>query len=386
MLTTNRIKTLHVTEASNAGVGGHVLDLVEGLPKVGCDVHLVYSPRRTDEFFQNRLKQIPNVELTTISMRRGPHWSDLRAARELHQVIRDHGPFDIIHAHSTKAGGLCRTGKIAKEAKIVYTPNGIFSMNPLSNPLASRIVRVAEKRLARKGDRIIAVSPEEEQHMLEIGLPSEKIRMVPNGLRAIEWQDRQTVRNQLNLCQKSLVFGFLGRLAPQKNPLLLIRAFARVRFEPGQVRLAIVGTGPLEDEAKSLADELGISSHIDWLGYKTAPESMPAFDVFVMPSRYEGMPYVMMEATSLGLPVVATKVGGTSLGIDDGKNGFVVPLEDEVALADALQKLIDDENLRSDLSEGALVKAASFSVDLMVQRTLQIYDECLERTLVAATK
>jgi len=111
------------------------------------------------------------------------------------------------------------------------------------------------------------------------------------------------------------------------------------------------------------------------LGYKTAQQSMPAFDTFVMPSQYEGMPYVMMEAISLGLPVIATQVGGTSLGIAQGVNGFIVPCDDDEELASAMRTIIESPKSQSELSAGARQKASEFCVDLMVDRTLQVYQK-----------
>ena len=196
------------------------------------------------------------------------------------------------------------------------------------------------------------------------------------GLRPIQWKTKTEVRNNLEMDSASFVFGFLGRLAKQKNPQMAIRCFAMIASEHPQSRLAMVGTGPLEDDCRRLAVELDVDDRIDWLGFRTANETMPAFDAFLMPSRYEGMPYVMMEAISLGLPVIATKVGGTSLGIDDGDNGFVVPIGDDRAFGNAMNRLLNQCD-RVAMREAALKKAETFSVRLMAERTSNAYRSLL---------
>ena len=371
------MRILHVTEASNAGVGGHIIDLMEGQPEQNCEVHFAYSPRRVDDYFQKRIETLPLDLLTQIPMRRLPHWSDIAASKAILRCIHEHGPFDIIHAHSTKAGGICRIGTIKTQASIVYTPNGIYSMNMTSNAVLRRAIQFVECRLAKQSDAIVAVSPEEQQHMVRIGLPADRIHMVPNGLRPISWPSRASVRMQLGIPEDQLLFGFLGRLVAQKNPQLLLRAFAIVKDIPA-IRLVIVGVGDLESDCRQLARELKIEDQIYWLGYRTAPEAMPAFDVFMMPSRYEGMPYVMMEALSLGLPVVATPVGGTSLAIQNDENGFIVPFDSPEAMANAMRSLSKD-NIRATMSTAALHKSRDFSVDLMVERTNDIYQIALQK-------
>ena len=372
------LRVLHVTEAACAGVGGHVLDLVEGLPRHNCELHLIYSPDRIDEPFQARVSDNQVAKFFTINMRRAPRLHDFQLARRIKSYIQQHGPFDVIHAHSTKAGGLTRFPFFSFQSKNVYTPNGIFTMNPTLGSIPRFIAKRIELTLARKSHAIIAVSPEEKQHMLEIGLPASKVKMIANGISQRDWPSKQVTRHELGLDPSAIVIGFLGRLANQKNPTLMIEAFARLHAA-NNVRLVMVGTGPLEKHCRQLSERLGLESRIDWLGFKTAEQAMPAFDVFVMPSQYEGMPYVMMEAMSIGLPIVATQVGGTSIGIEDGVNGFVVPRSDSDTLATRLQHLIDNQQTRLGFSEASKQRAMQFSVAQMVIRTRELYDSLLSR-------
>ena len=370
---TKTLRVLHVTEASCAGVGGHVLDLVEGLPLINCDVHLIYSPGRADEPFLERIKKNTNAKFQQMEMRRMPGIKDLNLARNIATYARQNGPFDIIHAHSTKAGGLTRMPFVRFPGKNVYTPNGIFTMNPTLGLVPRFMARRIELALANRSQAVVAVSPEEKQHMLEIGMPETKVQFIANGVADRNWPAKTTTRKALGLDPGSIIVGFLGRLANQKNPLLMIDAFAKMN--PGSnVRLAMVGTGPLAAKCKQLSETLGIESRIDWLGFKTAEQAMPAFDMFVMPSQYEGMPYVMMEAMSIGLPIVATEVGGTSVGIEPGVNGYIVKRGDANGLAHHMQKLAENQQLRHQFANASKSRALQFNVGEMVRQTKTLYD------------
>ena len=176
------LRVLHVTEAACAGVGGHVLDLVEGLPGQNCEVHLIYSPDRIDEPFQSRVADNHVANFYTINMRRSPQLKDFYLSRRIKSYVQQRGPFDVIHAHSTKAGGLTRLPFFSTQSKNVYTPNGIFTMNPTLGAIPRFIAKRIELSLARKSHAIVAVSSEEKQHMLEIGLPGSKVKMIANGI------------------------------------------------------------------------------------------------------------------------------------------------------------------------------------------------------------
>lgn len=372
------LKILHITEAACAGVGGHMLDLAEGLDQLGCENHLIYSEHRVDESFRGRAANFSKHRKMALAMRRMPHWSDVKAKTKIGRYIKEHGPFDIVHGHSTKAGGLTRLKGVARGAAVVYTPNGIFTMNPTNGRFVSAFARKVELWLAQKCAAIIAVSPEERNHMLSIGLPPNRIHFIPNGLRSIAWPNREQVRRNLGLAEHVLAIGFLGRFASQKNPLLMIEAFARIRSPNDRpLRLLMVGDGPLTAQTRELANKLRVADRIDWLGYRTAQETMPAFDIFTMPSRYEGMPYVLMEAVTNGIPVVATQVGGASLSVDHGRNGFLVPPENADDLATALQQLVDQPVLRADFAVACRKKSAEFAVDKMIARTFELYCEIL---------
>jgi len=110
-----------------------------------------------------------------------------------------------------------------------------------------------------------------------------------------------------------------------------------------------------------------------WPGAIDGRMAMRMFDVFTLPSDYEGFPYVLLEAMAEGLPVVSTRVGGSEDAILDGENGFIVPVGDPEAMAGALGRLLSDESLRRRFGRKSLERVQAFSVDKMVEATLEVY-------------
>lgn len=370
------LRVLLVTEASSAGVGRHVIDLAEGLVARGHDVHLVYSARRIDRPFQEGLDRITGLARLEVPMRRGPHPSDARALAHLARYRREHGPFDIVHAHSTKAGILVRSLPRRAGTRVAYTPHCIYTMNPDLGRVSRTIARGVETSLIGRTDALVAVSPDEGDHVLQLGMAPGRVHVVPNGIEPIVG-DRAAARAALGLPQDALVVGFVGRLCHQKDPALLVEAFARLAPGRPGLCLAMVGTGPLEEEVRARAAGLGTAVH--WLGHRTPQQAMPAFDLLALPSRYEGLPYVLLEALAAGLPIVATEVGGVRLVVEDGVNGHVVPAGDPAALARALERFVDDPEHRVAAATSARERAPRFSVDEMVSRTETLYRTLLGR-------
>ncbi|MCP3905916.1 MAG: glycosyltransferase family 4 protein [Planctomycetes bacterium] len=369
------MRVLHIVEASNTGVGRHVVDLAAGLLGHDCRVDLVYSTRRMDDVFAERLRSLPELHATAIDMQRRPAIADATVVRRVRALARQRGPFDIVHGHSSKGGAIARLAAGGRGPAVVYTPNGVFTMNPELSSLARRAVGAIERRLARRTDAVIAVSPVERDHLRDLGVADRLLHVIPNGIPARAWEPRETARRNFGIGPDEIVVGFLGRLSPQKNPELLVDAFARLASRCPEATLAVVGDGPRADACRDLVGAAKLDGRVRWLGFQTAEAAMPAFDVFAMPSRYEGMPYVLMEALCLGLPIVATDVGGTRLAVVDGENGRVVAPGDPAALADALASVLLDPAHRQQLGAASRKLSERFTVAEMVRRTLALYRE-----------
>jgi len=379
------VRILQIIEASAAGVGRHLTDLLGELQYEDCELHLAYSPRRMDRAFARRLGELRNTTASQIEVRRRPHFSDVRALRYLRDYIKQYGPFDIIHGHSTK-GGLLARFLSRYGAAVVYTPNAIYTMNPFASGMVRRVVGTLERRMVKRTDAIIAVSPEEQAHIESLGIPSNMVHCIVNGVDPTPPMDRNEARRELGLSQEDVLIGFVGRFSQQKDPMTFVRALGRLVEQGHRFRAAVVGTGELEHDIRSLAEELGVGDRIHWLGYDTAQMTMSAVDVFALSSRYEGMPYVLIEALGAGLPIVTTEVAGARLAVEDGKNGFVVPVGDSNALAARLEQLISNTQYRADMAVAARVQADQFSARRMAQETFALYRDLARNGSARSTR
>ncbi|MCU1262032.1 MAG: glycosyl transferase group 1, partial [Bryobacterales bacterium] len=318
----------------------------------------MYSPTRADKAFLNGAERL---RAHAIPIHHRPHVGDILSGLRLRSYVRRHGPFDAIHAHSTKAGLLARTALAGLPGKLIYTPHAPLTMDPGLKPFSRLVLAAYEKLLARWTDRIVTVSPEEFDHLHRLGIWYEKLSLVPNGIDVIEARRDPNPNPGRPLC-----VGFMGRLARQKNLPMLLESFARVLVDsPQPAVLAIAGTGPMEPALRAQATRLGIESSVRWLG-ECDPSILNSFDVFALPSLYEGLPYVLLESMAAGLPIVSTRVGGTSLSVREGVNGFVVPVNNVKAFANALGQLVRDPELRRAMGAASRERVEAFTISRMV--------------------
>lgn len=366
-------RVLMVVESSAGGTGRHVLDLSAGLAGRGCDVHLIYSTGRADRFFLDRLAGLGTVRATALPMRTSIHPGDLAVTLAVRRYLRRHGPFDAVHGHSSKGGAVARLAALGTGVPAFYTLHGFIIMDPGLARLKRLAYLAIECALSRLTARVIAVSPEEGRAASRLGLGRSRVVVVPNGIGPVALTPRAEARAALGVSAGETVIGFVGRLVAQKAPEVLLRAFAATaRVAPG-ARLAVVGSGPLGPRLRGLAEELGVGCRVLWLGERDARGVLAAFDVFALSSRKEGLPYVVLEAMSAGLPIVATATAGVEILVETGVNGTVVAADDAPAFAAALVELATDPARRARFGLASRERAARFSIDAMVDRTLSAY-------------
>jgi glycosyltransferase involved in cell wall biosynthesis len=376
-----QLRVLMVVESSAGGTGRHVMDLSEGLIARGCEVHMAYSPARMDRVFQDRLHGLRGLHHTAVEMRRNIHPGDIAALRAIRGYLRACGPFDVIHGHSSKGGALARLAAVATRVPAFYTLHGLIMTDPAQARWKRLLYRSIERGLSLLSDRIITVSPETERAAVSLGLGRGRVIMVPNGIGPMAVTPRAEARKALGVSDDIMVIGFVGRLVNQKAPELLVEAAARTAQILPRTRLAIVGSGPLESSLRELAGRLGVCDRILWLGQRDAKTVLAGFDVFAMSSRYEGLPYVLLEAMAAGLPVVATKSSGGELLIQPGVNGTLVPSDDPAALAEALTSLLRVPERLVSYGQAARRRVSEFTVDQMVDRTLGAYLSVVAKTV-----
>lgn len=231
---------------------------------------------------------------------------------------------------------------------------------------------------ADKGDRLIAVSHGVAESFRTAGVKV-PIDVVRNGIRtAPAVAARTETRTALAVGDDTPVVLAVGRMTAQKGHDALLDAMVRV----DDARLWLVGGGPLEPALRAQAERLGIAARISWLGRRDdVADLIAAADLLALPSRFEGLPLVALEAMRGGLPVVATRVCGSDEAVVHDKTGLFVPVDDTAALAATLDSLLSDAPRRAAMARNARAHfAGTFTAERMATETMQIY----ARTLATA--
>jgi len=367
-----RNRILLVVEATNGGVARHVIDLGMGLADRGHRVHLIHSPLRADPEMLAPILSDERIVTAEVPIRRNPGLRDVGALLAIRRFISEHGPFDIVHGHSTK-GALGCIAALGRPVGRIYTAHGMRSIDPRLKPFPRFVIGCIERLLMRLAHLAIPVSAFEEAHAVRIGVARSRLKTVTNGIGPAPEVNRDEVRARLGLTDDQISVGYAGRLSPEKGPDRIIDAFHDAAGGNPQARLVMIGYGPLETELKQQAEALGLGDQVIWLKEGNGRGLMPAFDIYALPSAYEGMPYVLLEALSAGLPIVATDVGGARTVVEDGENGYVVANWDRAAFAGRIAELLADETLRRRMAASSRGRAGNFSLARMVDETLAVY-------------
>jgi glycosyltransferase involved in cell wall biosynthesis len=357
-----------------------VIDLAEALACAGHGVHVIYSERRSDNRFLAGIKKLHSagVQFLRLDMAHGPHPTDVRVIGLLRKYLQQAGPFDLLHCHSTKAGLIGRLAALGLPCRTFYTPHAFLTMSPVAGLVSRLGAQVIEMSLSRIGHKVICVSDEERAHALDLGIPAQKLSVIPNGIDVDRTRqllaERSAIRHRFGLTDDQVCVGFVGRLVPQKSPETLLSAFSNLTPDArASARLVLVGNGPLLPALKQQARELNLGDSVVFAGEMEGPLAMAAFDIFALPSRYEGFPYVLLEALAMGLPIASTNVGGAAAIVQPEENGFLVPVGAAAELSQALNKLIADSDLRKMMASKSLCRSEHFSIHRMLNETLAAY-------------
>ncbi len=356
-------KVLQVLGYSSGGIARHVAGIVRALDQSPGLVIDIAGP-------EDLPVELPKP-LYPVTIPEGL-WGHGHAVRSLSRLIKAAG-YDVVHAHGLRAGidaGLAGARTAALNLASVHN----ILVPEIAGKAQACMLRPAESLVVRVNQRVLAPSEDIARHLsrrassaagrievlhLGVGEPPERAR------------ERAEVRSDLGVEGSTRLIVTVARLAPQKALHVLIEA---LRSLPDTVT-AVVGNGPLEAELQSQADVAGVAGRMRWLGALAAPwDIVAAADVFVLSSHWEACSLAAQEAMALGVPVIATDVGGMPELITDGVTGRLVPPADPAALARGLRDTLADPARASIYAEAARGHLRrSFSTQQMVGRLRDIY-------------
>jgi glycosyltransferase involved in cell wall biosynthesis len=304
------------------------------------------------------------------------------------RFVLQQNEIDILHTHGGVAGFFGRRAATkAGTPVIVHTLHGIHYLH-YRNPLLKFLYILQERHFSRRTDAVIFVSDADiemgKKHRLA---PEGKRRLIKNGvdIRSLIHseelgQKKEDLRVKFKLSPP--VIGTVARLHRQKGILYLLRAAKEIQGRHPEARIVVVGGGPLEESLRRQAAKLELGRNFLMLGERTdAREILSLFDIFVLPSLWEGLPLVLIEAAALGKPMIATDIDGVREVIRNGENGILVPPRDPAKLAESVIRLIEDPSLASKLGVNAEKEIPLlFPLSRMVEKTQQLYLELTKKT------
>ncbi len=300
----------------------------------------------------------------------------------LRRTVADLQPH-IFHCHAG-IGWEGHTGvRAAREAGI----EAVLRTEHLPYLLTEPAQRDEYRRLFDMLDGLICVSHGARRSFERAELPAEKLNVVQNGIEPCSAAPkREELLTELGLSNGALLALTVGRMAEQKAHTYLLEAMPPLLESRPEAHLLLVGTGPLEEELQGQAERLGLGGHVHFLGRRSdVPRLMAACDLFVLPSLFEGLPLVALEAMSLGRPVVGTKVCGTEEAVRDGVTGRLVEPRNSRRLAEAMAEALGDPELRRRWGRAGQERVRTqFSAERMARETAAIYENMLSDTKRAA--
>ncbi|OGL10649.1 MAG: hypothetical protein A3I17_09705 [Candidatus Rokubacteria bacterium RIFCSPLOWO2_02_FULL_72_37] len=314
------------------------------------------------------------------SLGREARWlADLAALRELYALIRRERPA-IVHTHTSKAGFLGRlAARLARVPAVIHQPHGHIFYG-YWGPGRTALYVALERWAARWTDRIVTLTERgTEEHLARRIGRAAQYAAVPSGvptsaLRAAA-PERGAARARLGLDPAAYVVVGVGRLISVKGFDTLVAALPRLAAEIPSAHVVLVGEGPERAALVSRAAALGVGSRLTLAGATAGVATyLAAADVLAAPSRNEGMGRALVEAMAVGLPVVATAVGGIPGVVVDGESGRLVRPDDADALAAVLVELGRDARLREALGRAARARAEAFSSAVALDRMRAVYD------------
>jgi len=318
---------------------------------------------------------VPEVERMGIKVRLLPqkqNGTDYFSFLKLARILKEE-KIDVIHTHNTQPfvdGTIA--GLMAGVKTIVHTDHA------RSFPDKRRYM-FAEWLMSHFVYKIVGVSEHTSRNLMKFErISAKKIVTIPNGIYGSQYKiivDKEKKKKELGIKRNGPILGVGVRLTEQKGITYLLKAMPKVVREFPDVTLVIAGHGPLEPQLKKEAVELKVNDNVFFLGPRLdMPEILKLLDIYVLPSLWEGLPMVILEAMASGCPIIATDVGGTGTAIQNGSNGSLVKAKDAQELSMEIIKLLHNKELRVKyVTNGTKMFDEKYSAEIMTKQYEELY-------------
>lgn len=374
------MKKTHILYALEAAGGGslkHLVYLVTRLNPSRFCITIVLSKSRKEDI-RNELNDLKKAgaAIRFIPMNRSirPLWDIFLIFRIICLLFRMKP--DIVHSHSSKAGALFRiAGWLCKVNKIYHTPHCFYFQGKTG--ILRKLYLLVEKILSKITTGIVVSSNEQHEALVNKLTSPKKFININN---AIDFDDYQQLKNitsiksNLNIPLDSFVVGAIGRLAMQKDWRTYVYAANEVLKTYPNTIFLIVGEGKCRSEITNLIKNLKLDKNLRLIGYKKdIQEIFSIIDILVNTSRWEGLPYVFLEAMKYAKPIIATDTGNAT-DIIHNKTGYITPVKDYKAIAGNIALLIENKNLCRDMGErGNDRLIQKYSFEYFISRHEKLY-------------
>lgn len=385
---TPRKKVLFIITKSNfGGAQRYIYDLATTLPKDRFEVTVAFGGTGAAGSTPGALSaMLSEAGVRTILIpelsRDVKAGTDLSALRALIKLFRKERP-DVVHLNSSKVGGLGGlAARIARVPRIIFTAHG-WPFWEERFILVRALIFLASYATVLLSHRTICISDYDSRAMGRLPFSGRKICVIRNGLSSVEFFARDEARDKLFSSEE--VAAHLddiwvltnAELHPNKNLFVALDTIAAFNTShKSRIFYCIMSDGELKDRIKKYITEHHLDTQVKLLGFVPNGRTyMRAFDIFFLPSKKEGVPYVILEAGAAELPVVASNVGGIPEVVTDGESGYLRAPDDILGFTETLGTLAGDPSLREKMGKALEGKIASdFSLASMIKKTIEQYE------------
>ena len=371
---TVKIRVLNITQ-SVGGVETYILQLLSHLDRSRFEPHLICPENIGSLAEKAEALGIPVYPLDV--PREISVLADLKAVSKTRRQIKRLKP-DLIHAHSSKGGVLGRVAAFRTGIPVVYTPNAYAFLG--SSGIKGWLYLWPEKILKRNTASLLAVSESERSRSInDVGFPASEVAVVNNAISVPAVSD---IGEDLGDPMLLMV----GRLCYQKNPEMFVRAAGWVHRRYPECRFQLIGGGYQEHHGRTvrgLIVELDLQERFeihDWMTPQGVADRITQATIVVVPSRYDGLPFLPLEAMAMGKPVVGTRVDGVRDAIVAGETGFLIEIDDDKAMAEKIIVLLDDPALRQRMGQAGRKRVEQhFNITSNIRKIEAVYADVYER-------